>query len=330
MQRFLWHAEDLKDEQLKSFFISALVDMRASLIFQDADQRYVCITGLPSCWTIDRQKFPDDELVFGTDIATRLAITKKEAHDTGLPQRVEIALDNGSIFEFRTVALASAYGPPGTVTIIIDRTEEHRHEAAINFLLREGSHRSKNLLAIIQSIANQTWQYSKSMESFSEKFRGRIFSLSRSQDLITDSGWEGARLETLLRLQLTGYVPLHPPQIRFSGENPLLSPGATLHLGLAFYELAMNAVKFMDSTASQSHIEVSCRSLLQDGATTLSIEWLECGVSYQENESRIHESRFDRIILERVVPLSLNGSATLTIGPNGVTYSLKFPIDRSE
>ncbi|TIW04709.1 MAG: sensor histidine kinase, partial [Mesorhizobium sp.] len=44
----------------------------------------------------------------------------------------------------------------GVVTTMVETTEQKRREQTLKALLREVSHRSKNLLAIIQSIATQT------------------------------------------------------------------------------------------------------------------------------------------------------------------------------
>ncbi|TIU10970.1 MAG: sensor histidine kinase, partial [Mesorhizobium sp.] len=44
----------------------------------------------------------------------------------------------------------------GVVTTMVETTEQKRREQTLKTLLREVSHRSKNLLAIIQSIATQT------------------------------------------------------------------------------------------------------------------------------------------------------------------------------
>ena len=48
----------------------------------------------------------------------------------------------------------------GVITTAVEMTEQKRREQTLRTLLREVSHRSKNLLAIIQSIATQTGRYS--------------------------------------------------------------------------------------------------------------------------------------------------------------------------
>ena len=108
-------------------------------------------------------------------------------------------------------------------------------------LLRELSHRSKNLLAIIQGIATQTARYTLSLDSFLVKFRGRLQSLSHSQDLITDSSWRGAYLFELAEKQFAPYWPDSGVPMPIYGINAHLSPNAAVHLGLALHELIVNS-----------------------------------------------------------------------------------------
>jgi len=80
----------------------------------------------------------------------------------------------------------------GLITTGVNVTELRMREQVLKILLREVIHCSKNLLAIMQSIAVQTARFSDSVISFLKKFQGRIQSLSHSQDLVTDSNWRGA------------------------------------------------------------------------------------------------------------------------------------------
>lgn len=75
--------------------------------------------------------------------------------------------------------------------------EQHRH-----LLMRELAHRSKNQLAIIQSIANQSVRSASSMTEFLATFQKRLQGIAVSNDLLTSQDWRGAPLEDLVRNQL--------------------------------------------------------------------------------------------------------------------------------
>src|SRR5690606_26338767 len=91
--------------------------------------------------------------------------------------------------------------PSGIITTIVETTDQKRREQTLRVLLREVSHRSRNLLAIIQSIATQTGRYSSTVDGFLARFRGRLQSLASSQDLVTSSNWRGADLGDLVHGQ---------------------------------------------------------------------------------------------------------------------------------
>lgn len=327
VQRFLWHAQDLGEENLNSFFISALVDMRASLILQNEAMRYLCVTGLPDCWTVERGSTPGDEAIFGNEIALQLGESKHRALKTGNTEQLEVRLGDDRVFEFRILAVPSRSGEKQVITTIIDRSEDRRREKVLQQLLREVSHRSKNLLAIIQSIATQTSQHSDSIESYVQKFRGRVYSLSRSQDLVTDSGWRGAHVRELLERQVGSYLGGKVELVEFHGDNVLLSPNAAMHLGLAFHELVINAITH-GTLLRGGDVAVTSSVTVEEGGRQLTVIWDEPSPRDAPDGAPTvaHSSRFGRAILERVVPASVGGTAQYQLGSAGVHYRITFPL----
>lgn len=325
VKRFLWHAQDLGEENLNSFFIAALVDMRASLILQNEAMDYLCVTGLPDCWTVDKSSVPADAAIFGDVIAEQLGDSKRRALRTGKTEQLEIRLDDDRVFEFRILAAPGRSGGSQVITTIIDRSEDRRREKVLQQLLREVSHRSKNLLAIIQSIATQTSQHSDSIEAYVQKFRGRVFSLSRSQDLITDSGWRGAYVRELLEQQVGSYLNGRNELVHFSGDNTLLSPNAAMHVGLAFHELVINAISHGGLLRGERGVSVTSKLSSDAKGKRLTVSWDEPG-AMRHASAYAPPSRFGRAILERVVPTSVGGTAEYSLGQSGVHYRIVFPV----
>lgn len=67
----------------------------------------------------------------------------------------------------------------------------------LRFAMTELCHRTKNLVAIIQSIARQTMRQTATNADFDVRFTGRLDALGRSLDLLIDGDWRGARLNEL-------------------------------------------------------------------------------------------------------------------------------------
>nr|WP_246476257.1 sensor histidine kinase [Roseibium litorale] len=205
-------------------------------------------------------------------------------------------------------------------------SEIRRREKVLKVLLREVSHRSKNLLAIIQSIASQTARNSTSLDQFLTKFRGRIFSLSQSQDLVTDSNWRGAYLHDLIRDQVARYQQNDKPAVNVSGPNILLSPNAALHIGLALHELMVNAVSASHAMAAGKTIGISCK-ITDDGNAELSWnEPADLSPDVPPLPREITPGSFGSTVLERVVPASVSGTSRYTVYDDGVEYVLSFPL----
>ena len=88
-----------------------------------------------------------------------------------------------------------------------EREQVRAHAAARqSLLLRELSHRVKNSLAVVQSIAAQTHMFAPP-EQFYGAFAARLEALAKAHDLLTQSKWEGAGLADVVRL---GFAPYEP------------------------------------------------------------------------------------------------------------------------
>lgn len=325
VHRLTWFEPQRGDDQLREFFITALMDMGASLILQDKDGTYVCITSLPSRWRLTPGVVPSDEALFGEEIGQKLAELKSGLVNAGDGAELEIEGGEDTFYEFRCRMVEMADHDLHMITVVIDRTEDRRRERLLRALLREVSHRSKNLLAIIQSIASQTARYSGTLDMFLGKFRGRLHALSQSQDLITDSSWRGAYFRDLLKQQVDRYVQENADLVHVSGEDVLLTPNASLHIGLALHELVVNAVSHGDFLQRRLPIEVSCRKLDTPDGPVIEMLWTEPYTARATEDTKA--ARFGSTVLERVVPSSVNGEAKHSLENGQVRYQLRFPLE---
>ena len=207
----------------------------------------------------------------------------------------------------------------GVITTAIDVTDRKRREQTLRALLREVSHRSKNLLAIIQSIATQTGRYSGTIDGFLARFRGRLQSLASSQDLVTSSNWRGADLRELVLGQVGRYVTDPARHLHIEGVNPYLNPNAALHIGLALHELAVNSVSYGALSKANGFVTINAE---RGDAGSFTLGWRE---AIAPHSAAAGERRFGSVALERVVPAALNGSARLAIGERELEYSLSIP-----
>ena len=84
--------------------------------------------------------------------------------------------------------------------------ERKRAEERLTILVRELSHRVKNMLAVLQSIATRTLLPTRSAEEASEILIGRFQALGRAHELLVEASWNGAPLEDVVGAELAGFT----------------------------------------------------------------------------------------------------------------------------
>ena len=129
------------------------------------------------------------------------------------------------------------------LNVATDITERKAAEAHQRFLLQELSHRSKNLLTIVQSIASQSLRNSKDQKDFQKRFNGRLLGLAASNDLLARGDWRGSSLRELIEFQLAPFIDLSSSRLEIRGPAISLAADSSQAIGLALHELATNAVK---------------------------------------------------------------------------------------
>ncbi|MET3899889.1 two-component sensor histidine kinase [Devosia sp. UYZn731] len=319
----------LADNPITTQLRALSIGLRArgiAILHQDAEGRYDLAENLPLAWPAKVIGKTDAEILPPL-LADQITTARRQCMATGLEQVIDFELSEPT----RRRHFEARFSPDehGTVTTLFDITDERNREIAVTTLLREVSHRSKNLLAIVQSVAMQTAHHSGDIKDFLDKFRGRLHALSSTQDLVTESNWRGTHFQTLVMSQLARVSPGVLKDTRITGDNPLLSPNASLHIGLAIHELAANAVIHGALAEDQAgHVWVNAQIEKAAGLPEqLIIEWQETGIDTQQVRQA---PRFGTMVLERIVPLSVGGSASFEIDDDKVRYRLAVPSDQFE
>ena len=296
-------------ERKTSLLERAIAGAGISVTLQDADLLFQYAENLPDHLTLPAGLVGmDDRALFGDTDGARVLSAKQAVLVNGEPSTVEVECrtpEGLRIYELK-LERAGSGRHTGVLTFMSEVTDVRHRERVLKSLLRELSHRSKNLLAIIQGIATQTARHTVSLDYFLVKFRGRLQSLSNSQDLITDSSWRGAFLFELAEKQFAPYWPEGAPPLQVRGIDAHLTPNAAVHVGLALHELIVNSVSHGALSAGAVSILLGCHKLEVDGREAIEIVWQE-SVPPHRQEGEFEDRNFGRTVLERVVPASING-----------------------
>lgn len=289
-------------------------------------------------WTHNFERYPATSTnpgMTGALGSKRMTEARERVATSGRPETFEFSLDeSGAGVHWFDIWIDPDRGANGSVlglvTTIVETTERKRREHSLNTLLREVSHRSRNLLAIAQSIAFQTGRYTDTIENFLTRFRGRLQALATSQDLVTSSNWRGAALRETIVSQMARYTPELSSALSIEGDDAYLNPNAALHVALAIHELTVNSVNHGALSRDGGKISITTR-VSQDkdrSDRTLTLDWKE--TSSAMTKATDVSKRFGSITLERAVPSALNGKASLDIHEGHVHYSLVIPQENFE
>lgn len=331
MTRALWLQPAPGGAGRNDLLTLALSGSASCILLQDKSWEYQLIANLPDCWQPGLADGVTDLGIFGPEVAGKLFDLKKNLESTGAERTLEIGMDE-QVFQFTISRVGDPSGQFYYQTRIEDVTKLRNHEQMLTSLQREGSHRSKNMLAVVQSIASQTARHSTTLQEFLKKFRDRVHSLSRSQDLITGSRWRGAHFFDIVHQQIARFGADNRSLFEISGDNVLLSPNVSLHLGLALHELLMNAGNHGTVfECRDAPISINCTRIQDGDREAIRFSWREpFNPAWKHLTTRDpgYGKHFGSTVLEHVVPASVGGEASYSLSDDEITYSITFPLEQ--
>ena len=207
----------------------------------------------------------------------------------------------------------------GLSAIHRDITQQRQHEEQMRLVMRELAHRSKNLLAIILSMAAQTARNSPALPEFSARFTQRLQGLAHSHDLLIQQNWRGAPIRELIKSHLAPFMEDDQKRVTLEGPDVIVDPKAAQNIGLALHELATNASKYGALSGAAGHVAINWGATAQG---TFALEWRECGGPRVKTPKR---KGFGQTVLERLTSQALEGQASLSFASEGVIWRIEIP-----
>ena len=234
---------------------------------------------------------------------------------------------DGSVgwIELTASMMRNAEGKPlYGIRIVADISERKEIERRQQLLLHELNHRVKNTLATIQSLARQTFQGSSSAEEARAAFDARLYALSNTHNLLTESSWEGAALGDILEKEIAPYESAPPARFSVGGPRVRLSPRAVLTLGMTFHELVTNAAKYGALSVPGGRIEITWTVMKGgNGQPRLMLVWQERnGPPVNSPKRRGFGSR----LVQRGVTHDLRGRVQADFDPKGLRCTIEVPL----
>lgn len=312
-------------------FTSVAEDAPALLWRGDADGRCVYLNrALRAFWGV-----PDDGVETFTWSSTLLAEDSDKVFgpfSDGMARRAPFRCEgryrraDGEIRILETVAQPRFedgvfVGMVGVNTDVTDqRTAQallEASEARQRLLVNEMSHRVKNILATVLSIATMTSRSAGSIKAFREAFEARLLALSKTHDLLTGKGGAHADLREVLEAELRPYGDVGGRRLSLDGAPTPLDPSAAVNLALIIHELATNAAKY-GAYAADGGLDVAWTQAA-DGRVTL--DWRESGGPPTEPPTA---TGFGSRLIQGLIKGELAGDFTADYRTTGLVARLRF------
>jgi two-component system CheB/CheR fusion protein len=214
--------------------------------------------------------------------------------------------------------------------VVLDISERKRAEHTNLMLIAELEHRTRNLLAVVDALAEQTLASCESLADFPVPFRQRLSTLSRVQGLLWRGETSPVMIGELVELELRA-LGAEPDGKRVVVEGPEVAlPHRSVQiLALGLHELATNARKHGALGTPNGTLSVRWHVTNDDGIQRLALRWEEDGIASR----RIAPMEADRVglgrtLIEKSIPFQLDAQTKLEIAHDAVRCDVTIALDR--
>ena len=191
-------------------------------------------------------------------------------------------------------------------------------------LSAELSHRVKNTLTVVISIANQTASRSADLEAFLAAYLGRLHALAFTHDLLSEREWEAAPLLELIRAELAPYAEIGSDRVQLDGPSAMLKPRAAVSLGMMLHELATNSLKYGAFSVPEGCVEIRWKTAIHGRVRRFELSWVESG---GPPIAASVKRGFGTELIERAAAFELGGEAKLVFGKAGLRCTISLPVE---
>jgi PAS domain S-box-containing protein len=229
----------------------------------------------------------------------------------GIASQAAIAFDNARLYQEAQFEIERRR-----------RAEEHQQ-----LLINELNHRVKNTLAIVQSLAQQSFGKGKPADVARNAFEARLQALSTAHNLLTRKNWEEASLSDIIATAVGAAAGAAAEQVSLNGPEVILPPQTAVSVAMAVHELSTNALKYGALSVAEGSISVSWNVEANDagGDPRLHVQWKEAGgPAVVPPEGRGFGSR----MIERGLASELQGTVELKFESDGVRCTIDAPLPK--
>ncbi len=197
----------------------------------------------------------------------------------------------------------------------------------------ELQHRTRNLIAVVSSIAARMLDGASSLQEFERGFNDRLSALSRVQQMLSHAtSGQRVKFDDLLRAELLALGAIG----RKGGDGHLILAGppdvplrsrAVQSLALAIHELGTNAVKYGALGTGGGLLTITWHVQTEkDGVLWLHVDWRESGVRMSQPITAPSTGGYGRQLIEKALPYQLGAQTHYAFVEDGVHCTIAVPV----
>jgi two-component system, chemotaxis family, CheB/CheR fusion protein len=241
-----------------------------------------------------------------------------EARRTGYAEEVRCHVRKDGTQFWANGVLTPLEDDRGYVKVLRDWTEQHE---ADQVLVAELQHRTRNLLALVRSIATHTLESAGSLQDFGRQFNSRLAALGRIQSRSARNDVPPT-LEEIVKAELNAHgAPVDGERVRVEGPPVALIGSTAQILTLAIHELGANALQYGALGVDSGRLRITWS--VED--TRLRLNWRESGLPVGQDLRPTHWG-FGRELIEHVLAYDLLALTRFELTPDGLHCSIDIPI----
>lgn len=330
--------DDLKRAEAEARQLAAIVETSKDFIglctldgeITHLNEAALALVGLPDLAAARRHRIPD----FFTDESRRvLAETAMPAVRRNGFWEGELAFRHFvtgepvavlyNIFPVRDPTGAEV----GYATVTRDLREAKRAEEARDLLIRELSHRIKNIFAVVGGLAALTARSDPAAKPFAAAFRERLSALARAHEYVRPHSPDsapavaGQTVLGLMRLIMAAYEEGGRARVAISGDDAEIGERTATALALIMHEQATNAMKYGGLSTKAGGVSLTGRR----EADRYTLTWQEAGGPPVVGAPS--RKGFGTVLAERSVAGQLDGVLEHDWAPGGLLLRLSVPLE---
>lgn len=209
--------------------------------------------------------------------------------------------------------------PSHLTAVFQDVSEEFDVREHNERLVKQMQHRVKNILSVVQSVAYQSFRHDLNTSGLFSDFQGRLRALAKTQDLLLERRFEGAKMEDLTA-RIIESCGASAASFKIRGFSAHLGSKQAVSMGIVLHELVINALKYGSLSIPTGQVELTWdRNKLSE---MVRIQWVEHGGPTVIEPS---EKGFGTRMIERAIALEFGGAVSFEFEPDGVRCVMTVP-----